>query len=1154
MSIPPASDEESQEPTFILASRLQPSSIIDKPASGSPGVEQIVILSTAGKACIRCNGIATFYSLPELSPAFGTTKVGSCRWIGGLDENQALEGQNEQVIMICTATRVMLVRIGEEARRVRNIEFPGCLRSSRRDTIACVADGRSYSLLEVEHQQKIPLFPISSSDGSEISQPGKTENLPQSSSPLPARNSSLAHRPLSPRGHDRSASLNFLRTDSGRPHPSRPVSTDLSGMIIPDLAPSGTGTPGAGSPPRGLNAPSPARTTSPDKGKSLPPPPRPPPSLKPYIISPTPSEFLLTTGTTETEAGVGMFVNLDGDVVRGTIQFESYPTALAIDRPGDGNPTLDDENENVYVVAVVKGLGDNEEFKLEVHDLQDLSNHPEVMSLGDLESGPAGITHALSTFDQSFSDVSEALRLIRLRLPGSQTPPESSGGAADPRTESSLQQVDREKALFELQSPSGEELNPGWAAQKLKDELDFAKRLAKGQSSMLFWQGNSIWTLAHNPLVTQLDTKLSQALQESADRSTKTVHPRLIIALLAQIRDREPRTEAEFVSLEYIRQKASLILFIHLLNDTQIKDREGELRLVESALVESNLDPRVVLLCLPFLREDVLQGFKGIWIHRGVAAITEKILNDVDSGDRSSDLELLGLIRRYLASWQGKRGFGSITDEKQVFDTVDSALLHTLLHLDQETSESSSASSSIRAKLNNVVDNWKGDFDRAVTLLERYGRLYVLSRLYQSRKLAKDVLATWQRIIEGERDTSRELSPEAAEVRIRKYLVNLRNAQLVEQYGLFLAQRNPALAIEVFTDDNSRVTFEPAELTTLLKDKAPNSVQQYLEYLVFNKGQTQYSDDLIGYYLDSMLSVLESSSDARESLSESYTTYRALSAPKPTYLTFITQNAPQDQIWWQSRLRLLQLLSGGSSYGSSSTTSQQLKYSIPTVLSRLAPFSKYLVSESIILDARQGHHSRAIDSLVHGLGDYDTAIRYCYFGGPSTPSTTIDSSLLPSPEVQKSLFNHLLAQFLQIAEPEDRVERTSDLLSHFPHYFDPLEILNSLPSDWSVDHLAEFFARTLRKLRSERDETMVVRGLAAAENLRKQVEWVEGCEKLGAMIEEVEGVLRNVRDHQHGKEQDSDGDDDGDENEHGRMGSSIDEVRSLLGGDDFIVS
>lgn len=258
-----------------------------------------------------------------------------------------------------------------------------------------------------------------------------------------------------------------------------------------------------------------------------------------------------------------------------------------------------------------------------------------------------------------------------------------------------------------------------------------------------------------------------------------------------------------------------------------------------------------------------------------------------------------------------------------------------------------------------------------------------------------------------------------------------------------------------------------------------------------------------------MLSILESSPTARASLSESYSTYRALNPPKPTYLNFITENTP-DESWWQSRLRLLQLLSGTSGTQFSSTSLPSgITYSIPNVLARIEPFQDDLVSESIILDGLQGHHRAALRLLTHGLGDYDSAIRYCLFGGPrSSASSSGAQPELASYDLQSTLFRHLLDEFLQIKDVSDRIEHTSDLLARFAAWFDVREVLDLVPEDWSVDILGGFFVHVFRTLISQSREARIERALSAGLNLRIGVEYIDSMEKAGPWIEDAEGVRR----------------------------------------------
>lgn len=198
--------------------------------------------------------------------------------------------------------------------------------------------------------------------------------------------------------------------------------------------------------------------------------------------------------------------------------------------------------------------------------------------------------------------------------------------------------------------------------------------------------------------------------------------------------------------------------------------------------------------------------------------------------------------------------------------------------------------------------------------------------------------------------------------------------------------------------------------------------------------ESRFANQLIAFYLDSVLSVLEQSDQARSLLAQSYETYRALRPPRPTYREFITENAI-DEAWWSDRLRLLQLLGG--------TQGAAAAYDVPLALARVERFEKELVPEMIILDGKQARHESALRLLTHGLGDYDSAVNYCLLGGSGIfhPTFGIERATRgPSHEEQARLFGHLLMEFLQIADPSHRVEQTSLLLERFGRWYDAVDV------------------------------------------------------------------------------------------------------------------
>ncbi|KAI9705677.1 MAG: hypothetical protein M1820_005087 [Bogoriella megaspora] len=1100
--IPQDPSDQSGEANFILASRLQPAT---SQADG-PGVEQILLLPTVGKACIVCNSSLTFYSLPELTPAF--RRLDNCSWVGGLDQNAESREHDSDVaviIMVCLKSRIRLIQIGDEARKVRDIQFGGCLAINRKDSLACVADAHSYAMLDVVQQQKVPLFPISSVDEeASASIGGAAEDISALNAQRPARSSSLIGalpRPMSSDGrrgsHERSTSLgtfgngpgqqqrgSFLLQSSPRKlleppgTPRRPTSSQ-SGALSPERASSPA--PRAPTPDKPLPATPDQQIEHPSTTPEL---------LKPHIASPSANEFLLTTGTTKSDPGVGMFVNLEGDVVpRGTIEFSRYPEVIVIDGQGiDPSASVKPGElpEEGFVLAVVQPLQSEDPSRIVEVQRWDMNpseggNIKETMRLPFLDRSKydhVGIRKVCAKNSVQLIDVRDKMRLRRMNLRLSN------------KKESRDERQQNEKS-----------------EAREKEEMQFAIRLSQTQTQLVSWSGSNIWWTVRNSLVMKLDAKLELARLATPDEITDGTQ-KGVKNVLNDIRGQEPRTELEFLGLNYIRQKASLLLFTDLL----IRTAAGTIvpgndkRIVEESLITGDVDPRIIMALLPVLRDEVEEGPQGIWFPSGLKELVEGFLQVHDLAGKNIDVNgpygdnVLPLIKRYLLHWRRKKGFGSIPDEADVFKTVDAALLHTLLIIDSNSPRGQAIAGSTRSELNSVVDSGIDCFDRGVELLEQYHRLYVLSRLYQSRRISPKVLGTWKRILENEQDDGGEFTN--GEQEVRRYIGAIRDTNLIKEYGCWLADRNPSLGVRVFADDNSRVKFEPSDTIALLKEKAPGAVKHFLEHLVFGKNLAQYANDLIFYYLSTVTNELSAHSESRTILLQTYETYRALKPPKPTYRTFITENALGTD-WWDSRLRLLQLLGGHHAAAS--------KYDVTAIFERLEPYSQELVPEMIILNGRQGRHTEAIRLLTHGLGDFDTAISYCLLGGSSIFRPALGErakDTLPSHEVQAVLFNHLLDEFLRIEDLQDRIERTAELLERFGGWFDIERVLGLIPDTWSIDIVAGFLVHALRRIVHDRSETQVTRYLRQSENLRISADLIDKIEEIGPTVdrgEELEG-------------------------------------------------
>lgn len=159
----------------------------------------------------------------------------------------------------------------------------------------------------------------------------------------------------------------------------------------------------------------------------------------------------------------------------------------------------------------------------------------------------------------------------------------------------------------------------------------------------------------------------------------------------------------------------------------------------------------------------------------------------------------------------------------------------------------------------------------------------------------------------------------------------------------------------------------------------------------------------------------------------------------------------------------------------------------------------------IILHGRQGRHAEAIRLLTHNLGDYDTAISYCLYGGSSifrpSGSGYVPQSELPSRAEQSQLFHHLLREFLRLEDLSQRIEQTGILLERFGSWFDVADVLALIPDDWSVEVFSGFLIQALRSLVRDKAESTIVKALSDAQNSEMSNLLVEKIERAGSKWE-----------------------------------------------------
>jgi vacuolar protein sorting-associated protein 3 len=1161
--IPPEPSDPSGTSSFIQALRLRPP-YADPPGitdrSALPGIQQILLLPRVGKACVLCNWTVTFYSLPELAPVFNGTQVGKCNWVGGVDLNldspgdgggqngstTSRGGTEGTTVLLSLNRRLQAVRIGDEIRALKNIDFAASLVSVRRDNIACVADARSYALIDVDRQLKIPLMAISSLDaeaahaaaGGVIGQAqdigGGDGSLSRSASTAVTKPSAVPKEMV---GHGRSTSLGGLMTGlgsvSGSPRRQDKKGADRGESPAPSGRSESPANPrlshdGQRQEHNGLDRPE--LRTSLDQSRRSGEQARTalnarPTSLKPHIVSPSAEEFLLVTGTGPDDAGIGMFVNLDGDPTRPTVEFERYPYMVVVDGAAvdlsASRRSLEADDEGYVLASMTRSSDEAAEYGIEIQrwdlnvgqgelrkDWLAVTSTPANPAMGE-SIGPPGIRALMHADEIMFNEIVGKLSQERLELEGS-----GSRGDTARAVNGTSGNATRNHA-----SPEQSREDAAEDKRRSGEEEDFVRRLIKVSTRIAVWTERKVWWAVRTPLILQLEGTLARYAGNEPLLAGDETTQQGILSLLGSVQGRDASTELEYLTLSYVRQRCGLLLLTDFLLAPDTRFAEGGVKLLEKVLLESGLDVRAVLVLIPAFSPYLLESQKGLWVYGGVRHIIVALLRDAKLallGGTVGDLppRVLQFFRHFLVAWRGRKGLPSVTNEGEVFQTVDAVLILVLLELDKTSARGLARSGSVRQELYELVDHGVDCFDVAVNLLQQYHRLYVLSRLYQGRKMSADVLGTWKRIVEGERDDGGELDD--GEHRVREYLAKVSNQALVKEYGIWLATRNPKLGVQVFTDDKGRSPrFEPAEVVDLLRKEAPDAVKYYLEHLVFGKGNTSYVNELINYYLNVVVDDLQSSEESRATVLATYEAYRALQPPKPTYRQFLTDNAPEDDEVWQSRLRLLQLLGGAHDYDAAAIRAR-ITSIVPTEprggkgkarsLDTIDPQqdSDLLVPETIILDGRSHRHEDALRLLVHRLGDYDTAVSYCLRGGASIyVATPGRKDSLPTRATQEHLFRTLLHEFLQLADRSERIQQSSDLLEGFAGYFDVAQVLEVIPDDWAVDAAASYLVSSLKRIVKERHESMVTRALSSAENLKVNYDLVVRIDELGPTIDKA---------------------------------------------------
>ncbi|QSL66996.1 hypothetical protein MERGE_001383 [Pneumocystis wakefieldiae] len=576
--------------------------------------------------------------------------------------------------------------------------------------------------------------------------------------------------------------------------------------------------------------------------------------LKPIIISISKSEFIVTC-LFDGKNSVGLFVDINGNVVRGTIMFSEYPISLASEFP--------------FLMALM----DNS--FVEIHNIID-------QTLVQVVQSPflGSITNIFRTFGH-LCIFSESLmkKIVMVKAMSSK----------DPET-----QDDHIKN------------------NNFLEEMNIATRLSSIPSKVFLIGENGVSCLVFDSILVHVDELLN--LKEVDDALlfikdfTKIITPENIHSERIYHEISYIRQKSGFVYLEKI-----------LFDDAIIQFEESDIdpRLVISLfpVFDVKLDGVMTykgvdeIICR-LVDIDNIISFEITGKFDSYEQLSDKEIETIQNYRKILYQNALNILKKYLLKYRQRKGLGIIGTSyknKQIFQIVDLTLLKLLVYLSPEED------SSVLYKL---VDSGIQCFDDAVAIFEENKKYFLLSKLYQNMKMQNKVLEIWKNIMDGNLSDYEFLD---GEKKMKDYLFEVDDDNLRIDYTIWLLERMQHIGIEFFINIGSKKPFKFSidEMVNIFRSRSKICLKIYLEYLVSNFSNFSFLNELLLLYSDEIINYLQIPliRDATERSIKDYSESNDDKMPYFEYLsTCMIENDEKYQKFVSNRIKLIEYLQLVSDY------------------------------------------------------------------------------------------------------------------------------------------------------------------------------------------------------------------------------------------------
>lgn len=1086
-----SSEGESPAVSYILASRQRTHTKKIRPAS------KIIILPSISRAIVLSQSTASVFTLPEFAPVSG---IGSLRDINDicrdiddksiLDTSHNVHQTNGVLVTVFTKASIRFVRVFPTALKAeQKVDYPsGALMGLQRSNFALVANDKTYDLVDLQNKQKIPLFEICTGGNDSEEEQVEEASVPSVEPIETKKPSDVEEKPEDGKKEDVPEETKDKTTESKTEETA-------------------TSEPFSEQPPEQQQA-DPVKLTASKKLLK---------KIRPMVCPVGTDEFLVTSGTKVNEPSMGLVVNSDGDISRGTIAWPKYPDSIAVDYP--------------YVAAVIDS------------EIQFYSLHDQVLVQTIPFKTPPTVTTVSSPISQPYPPLADKIRLVPL-------------------------------VPVDEKSKDNKDLPIKDQEARIEKERKTAEALSVISSSLFVYsEEDGVQCLLASPRIFHLESLVDlnridevkeemENLEINSERAFVEIEYLGLLVGLGYLlhEDFENATEA------WLRGTLDPRVVVYTYDKTCVRGEmwifNGLLPLVDRIIENFNKlksGPETESLATEHVEPQTSKKSKkgsNSKKNKHQKQLQQKQLRqkNIESGIAAEELSqrlshYLQYYAYFLQEWIKRRDLESVVDKSNTFYTLELAYLNLLLSsLDSQKLPPGSTfkiSDPKTAFYHFIKTEIIESTDTTIEILGKNGKYYGQFLLYQKYKRTDKLCELWQQIISKEVEDP-DFVPSKPQDFVNYLRNDCTNKELIWKYGLWLLDSGHLEALLIFThrnrmradEDGNGIYFDDLELLKAFKElKNQQPWKEFLKFLVYERHDLRLQGDLIEITVDDLLEKINNSKQHQKEILNSYQEYKELPLPKRGYLDFLQSRMARgiDKEITQLRLDLLRLLLFDGQYDVNLIRKKLEQCKNPNAKEDDNQY--LLVIELCVVYSRLDMHNQCLHILATFLWDYEQAIDYCKYGrliirgldkwptlldheklqtgqqqslkqdktekaskkktsSHSKASSSASSVTLAEPsthqflpltpvsfDLQKTLFNILFDEFLAINTSTTQYLYTRMLLDSYGYvYLDIFEVLNRVPEEWSLQILDEYLLKFLRQLKREKTVTTLEKSLARVEN------------------------------------------------------------------------